>query len=94
MTVRRPVCTCGDTLGAVDPWCGVHFPSRNERLYTKQEVERRELEARLGQIEFIRPHYPLDVCSPPKDIREMLDGGIKEIRCQLDALRKPEGGGK
>lgn len=35
---RAPICTCGDTLGDIDPRCGVHFPSRNETLYTRSDL--------------------------------------------------------
>lgn len=28
IAARAPICTCGDTLGDIDPRCGVHFPSR------------------------------------------------------------------
>lgn len=26
--MTRQICSCGDTLGAVDPYCPVHFPSQ------------------------------------------------------------------
>lgn len=38
--MSNAICTCGDTLGEIDPECPAHFPSRSARTYTQTEVDK------------------------------------------------------
>lgn len=41
----NPVCTCGDTLGDVDPECPAHFPSRSRRVDAAKNISNQVLGA-------------------------------------------------